>query len=397
MNTKMKKKIMTGIITLSLILTMMPMYSYATEITEDNNAISAENIRLETISTAGNLAKDFELSALLKEIGTAEYKNVLKYNNGKTSLTQPLYPTFSSQTDAMRNAKEVLSPVLEEMQELYSMPAFSNITWKQYLGYLPDYEDYVYGNKAKEEMVSTLYSFIDIYENVESNEFIMERIDLLNEAGNMSFDRDSAIKEVLLSLPMDSCEAIIDTGLEIRSEPDAQINAYSTTKAVNYATIYATEANQNYYYYSGADCTNFTSQIKYVGGTPMEYSANDSEYVGWWAKTNIYGAKVCSRKWKLASLFANYFGVSYRVKSFKTFSDKVVKGSYIGYDKENDGDCNNMGFVTATSTNLKKTNGVTYYDFKIAQHTGDYHRWVSHANNHWEEKQSDKNRFIIIN
>ena len=176
----MKKKIMTGIITLSLILTMMPMYSYATEITEDNNAISAENIRLETISTAGNLAKDFELSALLKEIGTAEYKNVLKYNNGKTSLTQPLYPTFSSQTDAMRNAKEVLSPVLEEMQELYSMPAFSNITWKQYLGYLPDYEDYVYGNKAKEEMVSTLYSFIDIYENVESNEFIMERIDLLN-------------------------------------------------------------------------------------------------------------------------------------------------------------------------------------------------------------------------
>jgi hypothetical protein len=56
-----------------------------------------------------------------------------------------------------------------------------------------------------------------------------------------------------------------------------------------------------------------------------------------------------------------------------------------------------MGFVTATSTSLKTTNGVTYYDFKIAQHTGDYHRWVSHADNHWEEKQSDKNRFIIIN
>ena len=98
-------------------------------------------------------------------------------------------------TDAMRNVKEVLSHVLEEMQELYSMPAFSNITWKQYSGYLPDYEDYVYGNKAKEEMISTLYSFLDIYENVENNEFIMERIDLLNEAGNMSFDRDSAIKE----------------------------------------------------------------------------------------------------------------------------------------------------------------------------------------------------------
>ncbi len=60
----------------------------------------------------------------------------------------------------------------------------------------------------------------------------------------------------------------------------------------------------------------------------MAYSANDSEYVGWWAKTNIYGAKVCSRKWKLAAEFANYFSVSYKVREICKDRINIVKDEF---------------------------------------------------------------------
>lgn len=59
------------------------------------------------------------------------------------------------------------------------------------------------------------------------------------------------------------------------------------------------------------------------------------------------------------------------------FSSRVKKGSFIGYDKQGDGDWDHMAFVTVKTGKKKKTNGVSYYDFKIAQHSGDYNAYVS--------------------
>jgi len=61
--------------------------------------------------------------------------------------------------------------------------------------------------------------------------------------------------------------------------------------------------------------------------------------------------------------------VKYTTKSFYTFSTKVKKSSFIGYDTTSDGNWNHMAFVTAKPSEKKKTHGVTYYDFKVAQHT----------------------------
>jgi len=65
--------------------------------------------------------------------------------------------------------------------------------------------------------------------------------------------------------------------------------------------------------------------------------------------------------------------------SFKTFSNKVSKGKFIAYDSEADGKWNHVAFVTAIGS--QKSN---YRDFKIAQHTKNYHAWVSSDTNGWE-------------
>ena len=57
-----------------------------------------------------------------------------------------------------------------------------------------------------------------------------------------------------------------------------------------------------------------------------------------------------------------------------------------------------LGFVTKAYNKRVKTNGVTYYDFKVAQHSKEYHRKVSHKNNGGETlKKSYPNiRYAII-
>lgn len=69
--------------------------------------------------------------------------------------------------------------------------------------------------------------------------------------------------------------------------------------------------------------------------------------------------------------------------SFLTFAAKVVAGDFIALDSDNDGDWDHMGFVCETGKYVT-TEGVTYRDFLVAQHTNNYCDWVSSSVNHWE-------------
>ena len=94
-----------------------------------------------------------------------------------------------------------------------------------------------------------------------------------------------------------------------------------------------------------------------------------------------------------ASTFANYMGVSYDTSNHFDFSNELEIGYIIGYDKDYDGDCNHMAVVTDKRVNK---NGRRYYDYKVAQHTGNYHKWVSDKDNHWEEIEEKGYGYGII-
>lgn len=74
-------------------------------------------------------------------------------------------------------------------------------------------------------------------------------------------------------------------------------------------------------------------------------------------------------------------GVGYTTESNALFSENIQKGDFITYDEGNDGDWNHIGFVTDKKSS--RTNG--YYDYRVAQHTPNYHKWTSSTDNHWEE------------
>ena len=82
-------------------------------------------------------------------------------------------------------------------------------------------------------------------------------------------------------------------------------------------------------------------------------------------------------------------GVGYTTTNNSLFSANIKKGDFIAADYEKDGDWNHMGFVTSKKTS--KTNG--YYDYKVAQHTKNYHAWASSSTNSWEKIGKDGGKY----
>ena len=54
------------------------------------------------------------------------------------------------------------------------------------------------------------------------------------------------------------------------------------------------------------------------------------------------------------------------------------------------------GGVTDKRDRIINKNGRRYYDYKVAQHTGNYHKWVSDKDNHWEEIEEKGYGYGII-
>ena len=81
--------------------------------------------------------------------------------------------------------------------------------------------------------------------------------------------------------------------------------------------------------------------------------------------------------------------------TLKMFSGKVAKGDFIALDGNDDGEWDHMGFVVQVGT-PNNYNGKYYTDFKVAQHTGDYLKWVSKERNGWDKEDDGKVKYAIV-
>ena len=78
-----------------------------------------------------------------------------------------------------------------------------------------------------------------------------------------------------------------------------------------------------------------------------------------------------------------------------SLSKNVKRGSFITKDSANDKDWDHMGFVTEITENKKTTEGSTYYDFKVAQHTADYHAYVSSKKCGWDKSKKEHPKAVF--
>ena len=90
-----------------------------------------------------------------------------------------------------------------------------------------------------------------------------------------------------------------------------------------------------------ADCTNFVSQIKRAGGVPrcIKYSGGNDIRINWSTSWHcIPKEDKYSTVWVNANAFVRFFGVKYSTKSFISFADNVKKGSFVSFDRTDDGE-----------------------------------------------------------
>ncbi len=164
---------------------------------------------------------------------------------------------------------------------------------------------------------------------------------------------------------------------------------FNVTAAINYAATYAEGANiYEWNYFSGGDCTNIASQIIHAGGIPMDYVTPNAWY---YRSITDY-----ARNWTVANEFANYWGVNYTTTRHRAFAAQLDKGDFIVLDSDNNGSWNHWAFVTNKEATEKLWSGSCYYDYKVAQHTSDYHLWTSKQNNKWELKGTEGDKYGIL-
>lgn len=390
-----------------------------------------------------SLNEKFDVSDELTVIGEVLYVCGIEIEDN----VYKLYPEFSDTEDAMKNIREACAAAIlyienQGMPELTEKNIFD---WHSYTNTLT-----VEKNDLSEEMmkeIRLLDEFLNIYENTELNEEIISIVEsangnLLNssvlEAANIISELQymvpyntgcnealNLVTEEMLrdveqkyNLDQNELQIMYNEGqeelankLELENSIESNLeeitysgnSSFNISKGVTYAEKYAVTPNSKYtnWINSNKDCTNFVSQIKTAGGVKHYYSyvtiKSEHELVkskSWYYSSGSnYGGI-----WPSADKFAKFFGVKSKTTNFKTFSSNVKKGSFIAYDKENDGKWNHMAFVTGKSTTLKTTNGVSYYNFKIAQHSKQYNKWVSHDDNRWEEIKASypSVRFAIV-
>lgn len=304
-----------------------------------------------------------------------------------------------------------------------------------------------------EKEMMMVAEFLDIYENNSANEEILEVVDSiegdfeglpileaaeiiteLKELTPYNTEIDEALDEVTEEIMVDieeeydiSSDELNEMYLEnlaysyLDSRANDQTNLmswnvnqqiqqltysknanFNVSKGVTYANKYAVNRNTSYRYFSNGDCTNFVSQIKRAGGVSdyIKYTQVGYKFYFYYSDSWYYSSYFnYGNLWTVADRFAKFYGVKSTTTNFYTFSTRVKKGSFIGYDRTSDGSWDHLAFVTAKSSTKRTTEGVTYYDFKVAQHTTDYNYYVSSNNNGWEKlkKYNSKIKFGIIN
>jgi hypothetical protein len=200
-------------------------------------------------------------------------------------------------------------------------------------------------------------------------------------------------QELIFALPYTSDLATEQNNTQLQSQNSSEARAlaasFDFSRAMQYVNLYALNANSDGFGTFSNDCTNFASQILYAGNvSQVDYYPNENS--GWWHRKVtssgpiIYPDHKYSVSWIQADTFARYMGMGLTTTNHTTFSGNLQAGDFIAYDKQRDGDWNHMGFVTAVSSTLGNYSGYSFYDYKVAQHTTNYHAWTSSSTNGWE-------------
>ncbi len=120
----------------------------------------------------------------------------------------------------------------------------------------------------------------------------------------------------------------------------------------------------------------------------------DDENHGWWHKYDPgewwWNAHTHSRSWSMVDKFCRYHGVVLARVNHTNFTAHIYAGNIIALDYSNDGDWDHMGYVTEADNYV---GSYGYYDYKVAQHTSNYHEWASNDANSWETYGDDGARY----
>lgn len=291
--------------------------------------------------------------------------------NGKEN---PLYCTFVNNDIALEKLRETVPEILTEIAQEFSLEELNANNWEQYKYgalNLPNTSQFAAESNIQNQ---TLVAFFDIYENTTQNKAIEDQVNKTQKSRSISQEQIISLGMMLPTYaPLaQQSENIIRAQSQLMTYALPNVNA-----AVSYAEKYATNPNKAGYGYLtklfwGVDCTNFTSQILEASGVGQV--VYDSTNMGWWHKNN--GGHTYSASWINSDVFARYMGVGYSTTNHRDFSFNIGRGDFIALDNSNDGSWDHMGFVTAAGTDLCYQNG-SYRDYKVAQHSTDYHDWVS--------------------
>ena len=281
-----------------------------------------------------------------------------------------LYPEFVERDKAFDYLITNYSDVILFLQKKFNLDEISMENWQEYYYALREA-----GNEVPGEKEIEMLQFFDIFENQERNDEVRE---LYNQVKLTKTSKADILDELNLFLPYDPRKHSVTPKASIGLDVEA---------AIRYAEKHATSPNKrDYAYFPGKDCTNFTSQILEAGGIDQEDYYPD-ETRGWWHRVYYCwftgDTHYHSISWIRADTFARYMGVGYKTKVHEDFSENLKKGDLIAYDASSDGDWDHIGFVTDIGDTVIR-DGKIYTDYKVAQHSRNYHAWVSDDINGWE-------------
>lgn len=356
--------------------------------------VMAFDVEMEIAENAQIIPKyiPFEGPKFLDELGSVSTKEAIVVD-GKEYL---MYCTFDEPEVAVENFRVELEDFIDLLQTIYALPDFSPSTAEAYycasMQLLDDPQQPAWYSECCEEY-RKMRIFYDTFENVESNNEIKRAL-ATNKSVSANASENTMNLDVALLLPYNEYVAYLDDhSLTLRDvQEHVEINAlgFDMASGILYATAHATSPNkQEYGYFSlRGDCTNFASQILEKGGVAqVVYS---SKLSGWWHKTSLnqYGVKnhTYSNSWIGADTFARYMGVGYTTKSNYLFSANISAGDFVATDDNNDGSWGHIGFITGKRV---YDSSLGYTDYRVAQHSSDYHKWASESGNGWSQVGAD--------
>ncbi len=306
-------------------------------------------------------------------------------------VANDLFRVFSDRTTALANFLNEYGWLMNAIKNEYG---FDPITVDNYLIYQHFWEEYIYGvhfdSLTRHSFDDTDYKkcarFFDVFENNESNDRLIRCYEQLSNKGCEDF------AELAPLLPYDS--PFVEQ--YNRNREQVRLAGFNISDGITYATDHAVLGCGPALYSTcwGGDCTNFCSQILEAGGIPQNNTGNI--YTGWWhtvtqggTMSNPTFTHVYSKSFIFVDYFIPYWGPGIVYTNHVSFSYAIRPGSFIACDSDGDGDMNHMGFVTAR----KGLSGLEYLDYKVAQHTANYHSWTDASNNNWENQ--DKWMIVI--